>query len=156
GIRFKSAKTRGGFVQNVLVRGLKMENVPLPFIFTLNWNPSYSYSTIPAGMTNYPAFWKVMNTPVLPIERGYCQFSNITIENIEVIGANRIFTAEGLPDKLMQNVTFSNINAQGKEAGTIQYAKDWKLKNVKIKTDNSENVKISNSQNVESPEVIKN
>lgn len=151
GVRFKSAKTRGGFVQDVLVRGLKMENVPLPFTFTLNWNPSYSYATIPEGMTNYPAYWKVMNTPVLPVERGYCDFSNITIEKIEVVGATRLFTAEGLPDKLIKNVTFLNVTAQGKEAGTIQFAKDWKMLNVRIKTDSGENVKLTNSQNVETP-----
>ena len=155
GIRFKSAKTRGGFVQDVLVRGLKMENVPLPFTFTLNWNPSYSYATLPEGMTNYPEFWKVMNTPVLPIERGYCDFSNITIENIEVVRATRIFTAEGLPDKLMQNVTFSNITAQGKEAGAIQFAKNWTMKNVKITTENGENVKLVKSENVQLPIVSK-
>jgi hypothetical protein len=132
-----------------------MENVPLPFTFTLNWNPSYSYATIPEGMTGYPAFWKVMTTPVLPVERGYCEFSDITIENIEVIGANRIFTAEGLPDKLIRDVTFLNIKAQGKEAGTVQFAKDWKMQNVKIKTDSGENVKFVSSQNVENPEVIK-
>lgn len=151
GVRFKSAKTRGGFVEDVIVRGLKMENVPLPFTFTLDWNPSYSYATIPEGMKGVPQYWIVMNTPVLPIERGYCQFRNIRIENVEVGGANRIFTAAGLPDKTIQNVHFSNITAQGKEAGFIEYAADWTMRNVKIQTDNGENVKVSNSKNVEMP-----
>ena len=155
GVRFKSAKTRGGFVEDILVRGLKMENVPLPFTFTLNWNPSYSYASIPEGMKDVPLYWIVLNTPVLPIERGYCQFRNITIENIEITGANRIFTAEGLPDKTIQNIKFSNITAQGKEAGSIEFAKDWKMQNVKIKTDAGENVKITNSQNVDAPEASK-
>src|SRR5215213_4876551 len=155
GVRFKSAKTRGGFVEDVLVRGLKMEGVVLPFTFTLNWNPSYSYATIPEGMTNYPAFWKVMNTPVLPVERGYALFRDIRIENVEVTGANRIFTAEGLPAKTIQNVTFSNITAQGKEAGAIQYAENWKMENVKIQTDSGENVKISDSKNVDAPQASK-
>ena len=154
GVRFKSAKTRGGFVEDVLVRGLKMENVALPFTFTLNWNPSYSYATIPEGMTNYPAFWKVMNTPVLPVERGYCLFRNIRIENVEAVGANRIFTAEGLPAKTIQNVTFSNITAEGKEAGAIQYAENWKMENVKIRTDSGANVKISDSKNIDAPSVV--
>ncbi|HRA41859.1 MAG TPA: glycosyl hydrolase family 28 protein [Pyrinomonadaceae bacterium] len=155
GIRFKSAKTRGGYVEDVLIRGLKMENVRLPFSFTLNWNPSYSYATIPAGMTNVPAYWTVLNTPVLPVERGYCRFENIRIENIEVVGANRIFTASGLPDKVMRNVTFTNITAEGNEAGTIEYAKDWKLKNVTIKTVSGENVKVTNSENVDLPTAVK-
>jgi polygalacturonase len=155
GVRFKSAKTRGGFVEDVLVRGLTMENVPLPFTFTLNWNPSYSYATIPEGMKNVPPHWIVMNTPVLPVERGYCQFRNIRIENVDVSGANRVFTASGLPDKTIQNVTFSNVTAEGREAGSIEYAENWMMKNVKIKTDSGENVKISNSRNVVAPQAAR-
>ena len=151
GVRFKSAKTRGGYVEDVLVRGLKMDKVILPFTFTLNWNPSYSYATIPAGMTNVPPYWIVMNTPVTPVERGYCQFKDIRIENVEVTGAKRIFTASGLPDKTIQNVVFSNITAEGDEAGTIENAENWKLENVKLKTANGENVKISDSKNINLP-----
>ena len=91
GIRFKSAKTRGGYVENVIVRGLRMENVPLPFTFTLNWNPSYSYATIPEGIKDVPEYWRVMNTPVLPVERGYCLFRNILIENVEVMGEQDLY-----------------------------------------------------------------
>src|SRR6476661_7374182 len=96
GIRFKSAKTRGGYVEDVLVRGLKMENVNLPFTFTLNWNPSYSYATIPADMKNVPTYWTILNTPVMPPERGLCEFRNITIENVQITGARQIFSAVGL------------------------------------------------------------
>lgn len=155
GVRFKSAKTRGGYVDDILIRGLKMENVPLPFTFTLNWNPSYSYATIPAGMTNIPEYWKIMNTPVLPVERGYCLFRNIRIENVEVIGANRVFTAAGLPDKLIENVVFSNITAEGNEAGSIEYAKNWRLDNVTIKTTKGENVRVANSEKVNLPTAVK-
>jgi polygalacturonase len=155
GIRFKSAKTRGGFVEDVLVDGLKMENVPLPFTFTLNWNPSYSYATIPKDITNIPAHWTVMNTPVTPVERGYCDFRNITIRNVEVIGARQIFTASGLPAKMVRDVKFINITAQGNEAGSIEYAKDWTMQNVNLKTANGAPVKISNSENVDSPKVTK-
>ena len=155
GVRFKSAKTRGGYVSDILVRGLKMENVPLPFTFTLNWNPSYSYASIPEGMKNVPTYWLTLNTPVLPIERGFCEFNNLTIENVEVTGAKQIFTASGLPDKLIKNVKFINVTAQGNEAGSIEYAKDWTMQNVNLQTIKGEAVKITNSENVESPKVTK-
>src|SRR5438552_15275277 len=88
GIRFKSARTRGGFVEDVLIRDLRMENVPLPFTFTLNWNPSYSYATIPSDATNIPPYCRVLSTPVAP-ERGLCAFRNITIEDVPAVGATR-------------------------------------------------------------------
>ena len=154
-VRLKSAKTRGGFIRDVLIRGLKLENVTNTFSFTLNWNPSYSYASIPKEITTYPDFWKVMTTQVLPVERGYCDISNIRIENVEAVGSKKIFTADGLPDKFIQNVSFSNISVSGNDAGTVEFGKNWTMKNVKIKTDSGDNIKVTNSQNVEMPEVSK-
>src|SRR5580765_145825 len=151
GIRFKSAKTRGGFVEDILVRGVKMENVPLPFTFTLNWNPSYSYATIPPGTTDIPAHWIAMSTPVSPPERGFFEFRNITIENVEIANARRVFTASGLPNKPIVNIKFSNVTADGNEAGSIEYARNWTMHNVKLKTRDGAPVKILNSQKVDSP-----
>jgi polygalacturonase len=155
GLRFKSAKTRGGYVSDVLIRDIKMENVPLPFTFTLNWNPSYSYATIPKEIKNPPPHWVVMNTPVTPIERGYCEFRDIRIENVEVVGAKRVFSASGLPEKPIVGVTFSNITAEGEESGFIEHARDWTMRGVRVKTPKGEPVKITDSVGVESPEVVR-
>ncbi|HEX3085064.1 MAG TPA: hypothetical protein VHP99_11110, partial [Pyrinomonadaceae bacterium] len=155
GIRFKSARTRGGFVEDILVRGVKMENVPAPFTFTLNWNPSYSYAVIPKDSTNVPAHWIALATPVTPPERGFCDFRNITIEDVEIVNARRIFLASGLPDKPITNVKFANVNAQGILSGSIEYAQDWRMQNVTLRTDDGAEVKISESKNVEGPKVLK-
>ncbi|HVQ37224.1 MAG TPA: glycosyl hydrolase family 28 protein [Pyrinomonadaceae bacterium] len=155
GIRFKSAKTRGGYVEDVLISGLKLTNVPLPFTFTQNWNPSYSYATIPKDMKNVPKHWEVMNTPVMPPERGLCQFRNITIEDVEVTGAALIFSATGLPEKLIKNVKWVNINAQGRVAGVIEFASDWSMTNVKLQTADGTPVKASGNRNVDLPQVSK-
>ena len=149
GIRFKSARTRGGFVEDVLIRDVRMENVPLPFTFTLNWNPSYSYATIPKDIRDVPPHWTALSTPVTPAERGFCEFRNITIENVEIVNATRIFTASGLPEKPIVNVKFANITAQGLDAGVIQYARNWTMRNVKLATKSP--LKISNAENVEKP-----
>src|SRR5215207_9301706 len=155
GLRFKSARTRGGYVEDVLIRDTRMENVPLPFTFTLNWNPSYSYATIPADVKNPPAHWVTLNTPVLPAERGFATFRNIRVENVEVTGAKRVFTASGLAEKPIVGVTFSNVTAEGEEAGFIEHARDWQMKNVRVRTAKGEPVKLTNTSNVESPEVVK-
>jgi len=155
GIRFKSAKTRGGFVEDILVRGVKMENVPAPFTFTLNWNPSYSYATIPNGSTNVPAHWVALSTPVTPPERGFCDFRNITIEDVEIVSARRIFLASGLPEKPIINIKFRNVTAQGNEAGSIDYARNWMMSNVKLKTLDGAPLKVSNSESVGTPETTK-
>lgn len=155
GLRFKSAKTRGGYVSDVLIRDVRMENVPLPFTFTLNWNPSYSYATIPAEIKNPPPHWVVLNTPVLPVERGYCEFRDIRIENVEVVGAKRVFTATGLAEKPIVGVTFANVTAEGDEAGFVEHARDWRMNNVRVRTKSGEPLKLTDAVNVESPEVVK-
>jgi hypothetical protein len=132
-----------------------MENVPLPFTFTLNWNPSYSYATIPKEVTNIPPHWIVMNTPVTPPERGLCEFRNITIENVEIVGARQIFSAAGLPAKPIINVKLVNVTAEGRDAGVIEYARNWTMKNVQLKIRNGKNVEVSNSENVETPQMSK-
>jgi Glycosyl hydrolases family 28 len=155
GIRFKSAKTRGGFVEDILVRDTRMEYVPLPFTFTLNWNPSYSYATIPKDVTDVPAHWIALSTPVTPPERGFCEFRNITIENVQIVNARRVFTASGLPEKPIVNVRFANVIAQGNESGSIEYARNWTMRNVKLMTRDGAAVKVSNSESVETPEILK-
>jgi len=155
GIRFKSAKTRGGFVEDILIRDTKMEDVPLPLTFTLDWNPTYSYATIPKDEKDIPAHWIVMNQPVIPPEKGFCQFRNITIENVDIVNAKRIFSASGLPQKPIVNVSFTNISAQGTDAGSIAYARNWRMRNVRLRTSNGELLKISNSEDVEEPKVVK-
>jgi len=155
GVRFKSARTRGGFVEDVLIRDLKLENVPLPFTFTLNWNPSYSYAVIPADAKDIPAHWRVLSTPVTPPERGFCEFRNITIENVTVVNARRIFSAAGLPAKPITNVKFINITAEGLEAGNIESARNWTMQNVQLRTADGKPVKLTDTVNVEAPTVIR-
>ena len=155
GIRFKSARTRGGIVEDVLIRDTTMERVPLPFTFTLNWNPSYSYATIPKGLEQVPPHWKVLNTPVEPAERGLCEFRDITIINVEATGARRILSAAGLSGKPLVDIRWENITAHGQEAGSIDWARDWTMKNVKFFTSDGLPAKSSNSENVALPEVVR-
>jgi polygalacturonase len=155
GIRFKSATTRGGFVEDVLIHGLKLENVAFAFTFNLNWNSSYSYVTLPKDLKDIPAHWSVLSTPVTPPERGLCEFRNITIEDVEITGASQIFVAAGLAEKMIRNVQWSNVRAEGRESGAIQYARDWSMSNVKLQTEDGRPVKMSNNENVSAPDVTK-
>lgn len=153
GVRFKSAKTRGGVVEDILIRDLTLENVPIAFSFTLNWNPSYSYATLPDSMRNVPDYWVVMNTP-LPADRALPEFRNVTIENVRVAGARRVFSASGLPEKMLSDFVWRNIDAQGQEAGFIEYARDWEMDDVRVRTPGGEPVKITNSDDVEAPRSV--
>jgi hypothetical protein len=92
---------------------------------------------------------------VTPPERGFCAFRNITIEDVEIVNARRIFLASGLPDKPIVDVKFINVAAQGNEAGSIEYARNWTMRNVKLTTRDGVTMKVSNSEKVETPETTK-
>jgi len=156
GIRFKSARTRGGFVADVLIRDLRMENVSMPFTFTLNWDPSYSYPALPPETQNIPPYWRVLSTPVMPPERGLCEFRNITIEDVRLVGAARIISAVGLREKPITNVKWVNITASGYEAGLVENARNWTMKNVTFHTSDGKPLTITDCNNVATPRMIRN
>ncbi len=153
GVRFKSARTRGGFVEDVLVRDLVLAGVPRPFTFTLDWNPSYSYAKIPPGETNVPAHWRVLATPVLP-ERGLADFHDITIEHVRAVGARTIFTASGMEGKPLRAVRWEDVVAEGQEAGSIAFARDWSMRGVTLLTKAGAPVAVSHAENVDAPRVL--
>ncbi len=155
GIRFKSARTRGGFVEDVLIRDLRMENVSMPFTFTLNWDPSYSYPALPSGMQDIPLYWRVLTTTVMPPERGLCEFRNITIEDVRVLGAARVFSAVGLREKPITNVKWINVTASAYEAGLIEFARNWTMKNVTLHTADDQPLTITDCKNVAMPRIIR-
>jgi hypothetical protein len=155
GIIFKSARTRGGIVEDVLVRGLTLENVPTAFSFTLDWNPSYSYATLPADTAGMPAHWRTLTTPVVPAARGLAEFRNITIEDVRVTGARRIFAAAGLPEKPIHDVRWRNVTAEGAEAGSIAWARDWTMENVTVRTPGGAGVTITHSVAVDAPRAVR-
>ena len=88
GVLFKSAHTRGGFAEKIRIHNLTLEGVAIPIHITMNWNPSYSYAVIPAGMTDVPPYYKVLATPV-PESKGLPHFRDVRIWNVKATGARR-------------------------------------------------------------------
>ena len=163
GIRFKSARVRGGYIDDVLVRDTTLENVPTAISFTLNWNPSYSYADLPKDASNLPPnlhgkipdHWRVLATRVEPPERGLTEMHNITIANATITGARRVFNASGMAGKPLHDVRLENITAHGQQAGMIEFASDWSMTNVKVFTPSGEAVKLTNCERVDAPEAAK-
>lgn len=138
GFRMKSAKTRGGLIENVLVENLEMVNVKYPFSLCLNWHPAYSYCKIPDNYTgSIPAHWKTLTAPVLE-EQGIPQVKNLTVKHVKAWnepdynGVSRAFEIDAFPEKPMTNVVFEDVQIEAKEFGRIAGVKDFKWKDVNI------------------------
>ena len=149
GIRFKSATNRGGTVEDIYIDNLEMSNIGTALEITPNWNPSYSYSTLPAGydINTVPEHWKKMLQPVDP-EKGIPHFKDVYISNIKVDGARKAIFADGLKQELLKNFHLTNVNITANTAGSIKNASNWSFNNVSIQSKDHSKIEVTESQNV--------
>jgi len=147
GILFKSAATRGGTVEDISIHDIDMRGVPRAFSITFNWNPSYSYAKIPAGLANVPDYYSVLAQEV-PRERGIPHLKNVKIYNLKASGSREAFSVGSYPDSPLQDVTFRNIEIQAQRAGEIQNAENWKFENTRIQTADGSHVALKESRGV--------
>jgi polygalacturonase len=131
GILFKSAKVRGGFAENVRIHDMTMTDVPTVFRVNLNWNPAYSYASIPATEKNYPEYWTRLTNHVSE-EKGIPHFRDVKIWNIRATGAKVAIDAASYPIAPMQNFAFNNWDVQAAEGGSIVNAEGWTMTGVKL------------------------
>jgi hypothetical protein len=138
GILFKSASTRGGLIENIRISHVNAQDVSTPISITMNWNPAYSYATVPAGalpdgLKEMPDYWKTLLAPVAP-EDGIPHFRDIQISDFKATGARQAFAVSSHADSPLQNFVLKNIDIEAASAGTIQNAVAWVVTNVHIVT----------------------
>ncbi|HEY4287379.1 MAG TPA: glycosyl hydrolase family 28 protein [Puia sp.] len=150
GFHIKSATTRGGTVEDIHVRNITMDSVGNAILFTMNWNPAYSYSTLPAGYNpdSIPAHWKTMLHKVEPAEKGIPHFRDIYISGIKVASARKAIASTGLDQSLISGVHIDNMTINAGTAGEISFATDWQIKGVSITAKDGTRVQVQHSTGV--------
>lgn len=154
GFHIKSATTRGGTVEDIHFEKCTLDSVGNAFMFTMNWNPAYSYSSLPAGYVydSLPAHWKVMLHKVEPPEAGTPHFRNIFVSDIAAKGVKKIINAAGLPVSALQNFHFNNLSIEGKSAGDIAYAAGWVFGHTLITGADGKKLQVANSTDMKLPD----
>lgn len=129
GVLFKSAHTRGGFATDIRIHGLTLEGVATPISITMNWNPAYSYATIPADVdrATMPSYWTTLTTTVTPEKKGLPHFANVHIWNIKATGAKRAFQVAAYPNATLDNFRLDHLNIQAETAGTLANTINWTI-----------------------------
>jgi polygalacturonase len=134
GLNIKSAFTRGGTVEDIHFQNVQMDSVGNAVKISMNWNPAYSYSTLPESY-NYdsiPAHWKTMLHKVEPVEEGTPHFKDVFVSNVNVAFANIAIDAEGMKQSLLQNFNFNNVTINSNRAGKVSFSESWKFENFKV------------------------
>lgn len=133
GVLFKSARTRGGYARNIRIHDLKLDGVATPIHITMNWNPAYSYATLPQGLNDVPAYWRVLTTRV-PEADGLPHFSDVHIWNVKATGAQRAFLVSAYPNAPLEGFRFDHLDIDAATAGTIADVRNWTMSASNIRT----------------------
>ena len=147
GFRIKSARNRGGVIEDIRVENLEMTDVATPFGFNLNWFPAYSYCEIPKDYTGpIPDYWYVMCERV-PEEKGIPTVRNMEIRHVRASlssqyrqgidmddhkGMSCAFLIKAFPERPMENVLMEDVHVTAREYGTVANIRNWMMKDVTV------------------------
>jgi polygalacturonase len=149
-INFKSAITRGGTVENIYVHDIQMNNVGTMLRATMDWNPSYSYSTLPKEYSydSIPGHWKVFLEKVSP-EKGTPHFRNVHLTGMKGTVRGSAVSIAGMKESPIEKYFLTDVEADARSQGEISYASGWKYKNVIVRTKDNSVLKVSNSTDMD-------
>lgn len=149
-INIKSARTRGGTVEDVYFGNITMNGGGNVIQINPNWNPTYSYSTLPAGYDpdQIPPHWKKLLARVTPESKGIPTFQEIHIYNVKATGMKKAINAIGTEKTILKGFHLDNLTIEAATAGTIDFGKDWNFNNVQIKAADQQPLKVVNSTDI--------
>lgn len=114
GLRFKSVRGRGGFVQDILVKNVTFSNIQKDAIlFDMYYEDEKPTTTEPLSE----------RTPV---------FRNFDLENISCTSAHQSILIRGLAEWPISQITFKNMKLVADVGANLNEARDIKFQNVQI------------------------
>ncbi|MEO7978293.1 glycoside hydrolase family 28 protein [Flavobacterium sp.] len=142
GLRFKSARGRGGVVENIFISDIFMTDIPSQAIsFNLYYGGKSIAETLEEGGD------KVVNK-MMPVDEKTPQFKNISIKNITISGAQQAVFLQGLPEMNLENIEILNLTAKAEKGFTIIDANGIKIHNAKLDIVSPNVIDIYNGKNM--------
>lgn len=139
GFRLKSARTRGGMIQDVSVKELEMFDVSRPFDFQFNWYPAYSYCVIPKEYEGeVPPWWGILTQPA-PEKQALPRAEDIRIQNVRTYlsrdyrGEAEAFHILGLAEAPFRRFLFQDIKLEVRSFGVQENITDSVFTEVEIR-----------------------
>ncbi|MFN3304240.1 MAG: glycoside hydrolase family 28 protein [Roseateles sp.] len=125
GLLFKSAPTRGGFVEDVSISDLHLVDVPVALRATMNWNPAYSQARIPeAELRTAPPHWWTLAQPVAR-ERGRTRVEGVRIQRLTARGTQTAFEVDATAEVPLRHFDFRALDIEAARGGHVQDALGW-------------------------------
>lgn len=111
GVRIKSQRGRGGVLENFRFDNWVIEGAKkVAFEITMRYG----------------------RTAEAPVSEKTPLYRNFSYSNMTVVNAKKVATLEGLPERSVEQIRFSDVTATGTTGFIADHAKDVKLQNVRI------------------------
>ena len=143
GLRFKTARGRGGVVENIFVDGVDMTDIAGEAIL---------FDMYYAAKDPVPLAGESTAPPVIaaqPLTEGTPQFKGFRIRNITCKGAATGILVRGLPEMSIRDISIENAVLECRKGLVCQEAENIRLKNVTLlSTDTRPVMEVQNSHNI--------
>ncbi len=143
GLRFKTTRGRGGLVENIYMERINMKDIVGEAILFDMYYAAQDPIAL-AGEKREPP-----KVQTLPVNETTPQFQNFTIKDVVCDGAEKAIFVRGVPEMHVKNILMENLVLQAKHAVDIQEASNITIKNLTLKTtDTDPLLYILNSDNI--------
>jgi DNA sulfur modification protein DndE len=152
GLRFKTTRGRGGVVENILVDGINMTNIPAEAI---NFSMYYmGKSPIAEPEDEGKTQTTVKEVGANPVaDESTPQFKNFTIRNVSCKGAQQAIYLEGLPEMSIKGISFDGITIEAQKGIRCIEAEDISFNNVTIKAAKGVPMEMVNAKGIKTSKV---
>ncbi len=127
GVRVKSMKGRGGIVENLWFKNIRMDSIKQEAI---RINMHYGASSIAPRTTKLPIF------------------RNFHFENINTSFSKTCIQIKGIPEQKIENLTFKNIKMKGESGIIMENANNCNFESATIESGTVEPLQILHSDNI--------
>ena len=130
GLRFKSARGRGGVVERVYVRGVAMKDIATGAVVFQTSYGGAAPAEEPEGGAPRPTSPVADRSPA-PGSR-IPQFQDFFIENLACDGAREAMTIEGLPEAPVRRVAFRKVTITAQKGARLVETEGIRMRDVRI------------------------
>jgi polygalacturonase len=145
GLRFKTARGRGGIVEDIYIKNIVMHNiVHEAILFDMYYFAKAQSLAQSNGKVEIP-----------PITDGTPQFRHFYISNLVCEGAGKAMLIRGLPEMSIKEISLKNIVIKSKRGADIVEASDIDMQGITLQCEQSAPlINIENSKNISFEKII--
>ncbi|WP_028547979.1 glycoside hydrolase family 28 protein [Paenibacillus sp. UNC451MF] len=137
GLRFKSTRGRGGVVEHVYIRNIRMKDIAREAI---TFNMYYEVKGDPDALAE--------------INEGTPQFRDIFIEDTVCAGADIGIQLKGLPEMPIRSIHLNRVSIEAKQAIECTNAENISLREITVVPEQGPVVRVHNSKNILLEEIV--